>query len=247
MLLQKGEIVLLEQYKVEQSNNEEIAKRVQEEKLYLTFVKEQEKGFIRFINYVYDIIDNLKQKAIISPFIEIRARIKDTESAINNYNNNKILDDVFGIEIICANETEIYKIKEELEKVFQSTRQKVHNKANGYKAWHESYSAKDESNEHVEKWGLLEDDVPVVECQFKTIAVELNPEASHHDYKNVNRKEIQKKLENKTLKIGQQIPRMWVSRENGFHELDYKETIQRLYPFVDVTTIKEPEKKINTI
>lgn len=238
---------MLEQYRVAQSNNEEIAKKIQKEKIYLNFVKEQEEGFIRFINYVYDVINNLKQKAIISPFIEIRARIKDIESAIRNYDNNKILDDVFGIEIICANETEIHKIKEELEKVFQSTRQKVHNKANGYKAWHESYSAKNESNEYIKKWNLLDNDVPAVECQFKTIEVELNPEASHHDYKKVNKEEIQKKLESESLKIGKQIPRMWVSRENGFYELEYKEIIQRLYPFVDVTTIKEPEKNTKTI
>lgn len=238
---------MLEQYRVAQSNNEEIAKKIQKEKIYLNFVKEQEEGFIRFINYVYDVINNLKQKAIISPFIEIRARIKDIESAIRNYDNNKMLDDVFGIEILCANEDEIYKIKKELEKTFKSTRQKFHNKANGYKAWHESYSARNESNEHVKNWKLLDNDVPAVECQFKTIEVELNPDASHHDYKNVNREEIQKKLENETLKIGQQIPRMWVSRENGFHELEYKEIIQKLYPFVDVTTIKEPEKKIKTI
>ena len=36
---------------------------------------------------------------------------------------------------------------------------------------------------------------------------------------------------------------MWVSRENGFHELEYKEIIQKVYPFVDITTIKEPEDK----
>lgn len=233
---------MLEQYKVEESNNEEIAKRLQKEKIYLNFVKEQEQGFIRFINYVYDVINNLKQKAIISPFIEIRARIKDTESAIKNYTNSKMLDDVFGIEIICANEDEIHKIKDELEKTLKSTRTKFHNKINGYKAWHESYSARDEQSKNIEKWKLLDYDVPVVECQYKTIEVELNPEASHHDYKNVNREDIQKKLENETLKIGRQIPRMWVSRESGFHELQYKEIIQRLYPFVDITTIKEPEK-----
>lgn len=238
---------MLEQYKVEQSNNEEIAQKVMREKIYLSFVKEQEQGFIRFINYVYDVINNLKQKAIISPFIEIRARIKDTESAINNYNNNKMLDDVFGIEILCVNEEEIFKIKKELERTLKSTRQKFHNKTNGYKAWHESYSAKNELNEHIESWKLLDNDVPAVECQFKTIEVELNPEASHHDYKKINRKEMQKKLENETLEIGRQIPRMWVSRENGFYELEYKEIIQKLYPFVDVTTIKEPEKNVKTI
>lgn len=243
LLLREGEIILLEQYRVEKSNNEEIVNRVQKENIYLNFVHEQESGFFRFINYVYNVVNNLKQKAIISSFIEIRARIKDIDSAIKNNSNNKILDDVFGIEIICANESEIHKIKSELDRTLQSTKQKVHNKANGYKAWHESYSARKNENEDLKQWNLLENDVPIVECQFKTIEVELNPEASHHDYKKVNKEEVQKKLENQTLEIGKQIPRMWVSRENGFNELQYKEIIQKLYPFVDVTKIKVPEPK----
>lgn len=39
---------------------------------------------------------------------------------------------------------------------------------------------------------------------------------------------------------------MWVSRESGMIELSYKEIIQRIYPFVDVTKIKEPEKDLKT-
>lgn len=238
---------MLEQYKVEQPNSEEVAEKVKKENVYLEFIKGQEAGFIRFINYVYETIENLKAKAEISPFIEIRARIKDIDSAIKNNSNNKILDDVFGIEIICASEEEIHKIKSELEKTLKSTRKKFHDKSNGYKAWHESYSAITTENENINKWKLLDNDVPVIECQYKTIEVELNPEASHHDYKKVDKKEIQEKLERETLKIGKQIPKMWVSRENGFHELEYKEIIQRLYPFIDVTTIKEPEKDVKTI
>ena len=125
----------------------------------------------------------------------------------------------------------------------KSTRSKLHNKPNGYRAKHESYSIKENPNVDVSEWDLKRPDVPVVECQFKTIAVELNPKASHHDYKKVNRQEIQKMLESKTLEIGRNIPRMWVSRENGITELSYKEIIQRIYPFVDTTKIKESEQK----
>lgn len=236
---------MLNKYKVsseELAKTDEIVQKVNRENLYSDFVSSQEEGFFRFMDYVYNVIDSLKKHAKISQFIEIRARIKDIDSALNNYQKNKILDDVFGIEIICASEEEIHKIKNELEKAFTSTRPKFHDKPNGYKAWHESYSAKNDAKDILEKWNLLDHNVPAVECQFKTIAVELNPEASHHDYKNVNKVEIQNKLENEFLIIGKQIPRMWVSRENGFHELKYKEIIQRLYPFVDITTIKEPEK-----
>lgn len=237
---------MLSKYKVTNLNSDNtnrIINQIKTENLYAEFVSSQEQGFFRFMNYIYTVIDNLKKKAKISPFIEIRARIKDTQSALFNFEKDKILDDVFGIEIICANEHEISIIKEELEKTLYSTRQKVHNKSNGYKAWHESYSANPKMYNELKNWNLLDFNVPAVECQFKTIAVELNPEASHHDYKMVDKKEIQTRLEQESLIIGKQIPRMWVSRENGFHELEYKEIIQRVYPFVDITTIKEPANK----
>lgn len=239
----------MDKYKVnvDHQAQEALLDRIEKEKIYRKFVSAQEQGFMRVINYIYSVVDLLKQKAKISPFMEIRARIKDTNSALNNHFKEKILDDVFGIEIICANEDELKIIKEELERVFKSTRSKKHDKANGYKAEHESYSVKRENNsEAITKWRLSEHDVPVVECQFKTIAVELNPEASHHDYKKVDRVQVQRELENKTLVIGKDIPKMWVSRESGMIELSYKEIIQRIYPFVDVTTIKEPEKLLQT-
>lgn len=238
---------MLKEYKVDLNNKEkEISEKVRRENLYIEFVNSQEQGFIRFINYINSVVNILKQKAKVSQFIEIRARIKDINSAIANYEKNKLLDDVFGVEIICANEHEINIIKEELEKNFKSTRSKSHNKPNGYKAEHECYSVKEDSkSDGITDWKLNKFDVPAVECQFKTIEVELNPEASHHDYKKVNMEEIQNKLMSKTLKIGKEIPRMWVSRENEMKELTYKEIIQRIYPLVDITTIKEPEKSLN--
>lgn len=239
---------MLDEYKVDVNNDVKLlAEKVNMENIYDDFVRLQEQGFIRFINYVYSVVNILKQKAKISPFIEIRARIKDSGSALRNYKKDRLLDDVFGIEIICANEDELKVIKQELEKSLRSTRTKPHNKPNGYKAEHKSYSAKPNiDNEDIRKWELEKEDVPAVECQFKTISVELNPEASHHDYKKVNRETIQKLLESTTLKIGKEIPRMWISRENGIIELSYKEIIQKIYPFVDITTIKEPEKDVKT-
>lgn len=239
---------MLNNYKVNlNEKSKEIAEKVNLENSYIEFVESQEQGFMRFINYINSVVDSLKQRALISPFIEIRARIKDINSALKNSGSDRILDDVFGVEIICANEEELKIIKQELEKNFRSTRSKKHDKPNGYKAEHESYSTKPNmDNEDIKKWELKKEDVPAVECQFKTIAVELNPEASHHDYKKVDREKVQSELENKTLTIGRDIPKMWVSRENGMYELQYKEIIQRIYPFVDVTTIKEPEDNIKT-
>lgn len=236
---------MLDDYKVDVLNNtQEVIAKINQENIYIEFVKSQEQGFMRFINFINSVVNTLKQKAKVSSFIEIRARIKSIQSALRNFNNDRLLDDVFGVEIICANEREIEIIKSELERYFKSTRSKKHDKPNGYKAENESYSIKTDNQERGEiiAWDLEKDDVPAVECQFKTIEVELNPEASHHDYKKVNRQEVQTQLESKPLKIGQEIPRMWISREEQMQELSYKEIIQKIYPFVDVTTIKEPPK-----
>lgn len=238
---------MLENYKIDLNKEQYELSEIQNKKaLYKKFVLSQEKGFLRVINYINSRINTLKAKAKISQFVEIRARIKDTESALNNYFKCRLLDDVFGIEIICANEEEIEIIKEDLENYFKSTRSKEHNKPNGYKAKHESYSVninKNKSDPNIMQWNLCADDVPAIECQYKTISVELNPEASHHDYKKTNKNEIQHKLENEVLYIGKQIPRMWISRKDKMVELEYKEIIQKIYPFVDITTIKSPEEK----
>lgn len=236
---------MLTDYKVDISKKtQDVAEEFNKEKIYTEFVRSQEQGFIRFVNYINSVVDLLKRKAKISQFIEIRARIKDVHSALRNYDEEKLLDDVFGVEIICANENEIRTIKEELEKYLKSTRSKTHNKSNGYKAQHESYSAKRGQEDNIKKWKLDNEDVPAVECQFKTIEVELNPQASHHDYKNVDKEKVQNLLERRTLEIGRYIPKMWSSRENGIVELGYKEIIQRIYPFVDITTIKEQKEDI---
>lgn len=237
---------MLNNYKVDVfDDTKEVIDKVNKENIYIEFVRSQEQGFMRFINYINSVVNLLKQKAKVSSFIEIRARIKAIESALRNFDKDKLLDDVFGVEIICANETEIQIIKSELERYFKSTRSKKHDKPNGYKAEHESYAMKTNSSvsQEIAQWNLQGDDVPAVECQFKTIEVELNPEASHHDYKRVDRQAVQSELENKFLIIGKKIPRMWISKENTMQELGYKEIIQKIYPFVDTTTIMEPQKE----
>ena len=38
---------------------------------------------------------------------------------------------------------------------------------------------------------------------------------------------------------------MWLYEEGTMRRLTYKETIQRIYPFVDISEIKEPENENN--
>ena len=218
--------------------------RQEKERIYMNFVAEQEQGFMEIVKYIYNVVDLLKQQAKISTFIEIRARIKSINSAIKNDDtDNKALDDVFGVEIICLKEEEIDVIRKELAKFFISIKSKTHDKPNGYKAKHESYCVKQEISVF-ESLGLDKNNIPITECQYKTMHVATNPTAVHYAYKGVNEEEIIARLKKETLQIGRDIPRMWVSRESGIIELSYKEIIQKIYPFVDITIIKEPEQQL---
>ena len=58
---------MLDQYKETISTNE-IIERVNKENLYADFVNSQENGFFEFMNYVYDVIENLKNHQIILKF-----------------------------------------------------------------------------------------------------------------------------------------------------------------------------------
>lgn len=233
---------MLDKYKLssEQLKNVDAISNIATKKqLYNEFVQSQESGFIRFMQYINHVIKYLQQKGQVSEFLEIRARIKHTNSALKN-DKEKILDDVFGIEIICDKEQELENIQNEIEKIMKSTRSKDHNKDNGYKAIHRCYSLNPKKQDNT-GLNLKDSYVPAVECQFKTMKVENNPNASHHDYKKVDKEETQQLLETKVLKIGEEIPRMWALCEGQMVELSYKEIIRRIYPFIDLTKIKEPE------
>ena len=220
-------------------------REIRKEETYEHFIKQQEKGFELVMNYIAGIVYQLQEKGEVTPFMEIRARIKAVEAALDNAKpeNMKLLDDIFGIELICANEQEIKVIKKEIEKVMRSTRNKDHNKKNGYKAIHRIYSVRPELAKNEEYKKFLEETVPAVECQYKTVEVKTNPQARHYDYKNVNQPETQKTLEESVLVEGKELPKMWINKEGKMYQLPYKEVVRRVYPFVDLTRIKEPEKE----
>lgn len=230
---------MLDKYKIsedEMISIEEKNKKLARRKLYLDFVNSQRTGFYRFLEYLNETLNSLQERGEVSSFVELRARIKAVNSALNN-DESKILDDAFGVEFICVNTLEIEKIKDIIERKMRSTRNKDHDKSNGYKAIHRSYSVLSDDS----KWNLAKDDVPAVECQFKTIAVDTDENASHHDYKKVDKDKMHKVLSEKVLTIGEEIPEMWISQNGIIRKLTYKEIIRKVYPFIDITNIKEPE------
>ena len=128
-------------------------------------------------------------------------------------------------------------------------RSKEHNKPNGYKAKH-YYSYLDPkkhdllacSNLNIH---IIEDThlMPVVEIQLKTIEVAIkaiNGSASHSDYKNTDREKIQKDFDEHSLKVGFNLPFMWISSSDMDNPkmklLSADETAKVLYPFIDMTS-----------
>ena len=236
---------MLEDYKITDSQREAIdsvSEKANKERIYLEFVQTQEQGFRQVIEFINSTIFILKEDDFISSETTITARIKDLKSAMENYQKDKMLDDVFGIEIIGKTEEELNWIKRTIEKVMASNKTKNFDKANGYKAQHESYYP-DSKSEIARKWKLCSDNVPIVELQFKTQDVVTKESASHHSYKKRDQKAIANTLKTSTLELGIDIPRMWISTNGFIRELSYEEIIKKIYPFVDTETIKKPENK----
>ena len=223
---------------------------------YESFVVAQEGQFLAFINYLNRYINELRDKGIISPFLEFRARIKATNSALKNY-EKKALDDVFGIEFICATDTEIQIVQQELEKILDIYREKVHDKDNGYKAIHHSCSMKKEVIETLN--GIFEKQhksrksgnvFPAIEVQYKTIQVAYEATygtASHEKYKNTKIPQLQALYDADCLTVGEYIPYMWVSDPNHdeMRELEVEEILKKMYPSLRLKKDKGENEKDN--
>ena len=99
---------------------------------YNDFVRTQKDGFVNALYLVDDTFERLRLEGKISEYAKWYARIKTFENAMKNENkkiengdNNKALDDIFGVRILGASEQELLIIQEALEKrVLVSTKKK---------------------------------------------------------------------------------------------------------------------------
>ena len=110
--------------------NEKKEEKLTEEQardIYKRYVAEQQEQFIAFINYLNQYLNKLKEKYEVLKNVQLRARIKATKSALKNY-EIKALNDVFGIEFVCENEEGLKMLQNEMSRILNVTRIKVHNK-----------------------------------------------------------------------------------------------------------------------
>lgn len=205
---------------------------------YEQFVSEQEEPFVLFINYLNKYINELKERGVISPFLKFYARIKSTSSAIENH-DKKALDDVFGIEFICATDGEIQILQREIESLLSIHKIKSHNKENGYKAIHHSCTLKEGTvnNISMKQGGIKgnKNNFPVIEIQYKTIQVYYEAvfgKASHEKYKDTELSKIQELYDNGKLKAGEDIPNTWISNAEGDRakRMSVEEVLKKMYP-----------------
>lgn len=217
---------------------------------YEKFVLEQEEPFILFINYLNKYVNELRGKGMISPFLKFYARVKATNSALENH-NKKALDDVFGIEFICATDREIQILQKEIEKLLKVRRVKLHNKENGYRAIHHSCTINEDTIDVIndissKQYGVKEEKekFPVVEIQYKTIEVYYEAvygKASHEKYKDTEMSKIQTLYDEGKLEAGEDIPDTWVSNVEGdrVRKMSAEEVLKKMYPSLVLKSDKQ--------
>ena len=211
---------------------------------YNKFTIDQQEPFILFINYLNKAVNELRAEEEVSDILQIRARIKSPISAFKNDSKGKTLDDIFGIEFICASEKEIELVKAKMDRLAKSLEEKQISKDNGYEATHCLYSLKDDTISKLNrpsKKKYNKNLFPIVEVHYETAAVyyEANfGKARHDQYKNTDMDKISKLYEAGQLIIGTNLPIMWVSDpdNDNMRELSTKEVIKKLYPALKLNT-----------
>lgn len=110
---------------------------MEKEVLYEEFVTSQKPQFEAYLNYMNKQLWILKQYGIVSDYTRFLARIKSVDSAIGN-DGRKALNDVFGVEVDAATPGEVEFISLLFRDTLSKTKEVVHNKSNGYQAYHYS-------------------------------------------------------------------------------------------------------------
>ena len=216
---------------------------------YNKYVMQQEEEFVKVMNFVNEIINDLIEDREISEFVEIRARIKSQKSVLTN-DLVKAVDDVFGMEIITPTEQEYNRVIEELKEWMTIQKEKQHNKKNGYKATHLAMTLK---KEHVNAVEIEEDkyeEIPMIEFQFKTIETMIRSsrgDAVHSKYKGESLEEIQRKYDAGEYSEGSsgvfELPSMWKSFRGKMRLLDTEETLQTMHPFLKINKKQKGEQR----
>lgn len=120
---------------------------------YKGFITDLGPGFLEIAENLNVCIQLAKEREIIGSESTLNARIKDFSSSLRNEKQGKMLDDIFGIEIVTGSidsEPDRDEVEKEMmllfcQLVFNTQKDKRYNKPNGYRAHHTTgyFSIKD--------------------------------------------------------------------------------------------------------
>ena len=210
--------------------------------LYSDYTTEQKKGFIELIKLIDRCITKLQQEGELTDYVKINARIKSAESALtNDERDSKVLDDVFGVEVLAGNEKALRKILERLEIYMIAKRENIHDKENGYRAIHKVMNLRERAFLDLNFKSLSYENIPMIEVQFKTFEVKENATsgpANHLHYKGQTKEKIQEIFERNGFNE-YNLPIMYTVENHKIRILSKQETIRDLYPFLRFKDGKE--------
>ena len=102
---------------------------------YRSFIEDLGPGFMEILESLNVCLQIAKQRGLIGKDSNLNARIKDFSSSLIN-SDKKILDDIFGVEIVSENDFENELMILFCNIVFNISKDKKYNKTNGYRAYH---------------------------------------------------------------------------------------------------------------
>lgn len=150
---------------------------------YKNFVLDATPGYIMFMELINQIVTKLENDNAIGK-TKVKSRIKSINSSMIN-TDEKVLDDVFGFEIVTQNEKDKEILMVIIHNLFDEkyARHKNHNKSNGYYAHHCTGTVKNRLDEKEE----LENHILKAETQeLKTEYRDMN----HKEQKQYKKEEI---------------------------------------------------------
>lgn len=209
--------------------NEQNEIKAQKIDAYKSFVIEAVSGYIMFMELVNQMVTKLENENVIGK-TKVKSRIKSINSSMTN-TEEKILDDVFGFEIVTQNEKDKEILMVIIHNLFDEkyARHKNHNKSNGYYAHHCTGTVKNrlDEKEDLEKH--------ILEAKTKELK---------REYRDMNHKE-QKKYKKEEIfckKPRYPILRNEILERNGIDK-NLKENLEEIIEYAIQSLKNNPEAK----
>lgn len=210
--------------------------------LYEDYIETQTRGYEFSLGIIGFAIEKMQERKLISPDVKITGRIKSFKSAYSNYEKNKKIDDCFGMRII-ADDGNLKKIREELNKVLTVSSTKDHGKITNtnYNAIHQMAHINNEYADAVKT--IQRDLIPLIEIQYWNKETEqqcFSGNLSYAHYKHRDLDAIIQKYKENPDGMFDELPVYYEIEGSTVKQLTKEETLIKLYP-----EIREMMSRVN--